>query len=233
MCGRATLVSGIKNVEKLFGVSFDNEVAGSWNNFFPNYNLAPTHYLPALINDEERSLALLRWGLVPFWAKDEKIGYKMINARAETIREKPAYKTAFQKRRCVVAVDGYYEWQGKEKFPWRIGVADDTPFGIAAIWEERKTADGTSLRTVSLITRPAVKELEHIHDRMPLTLLSNTFDHWLNESFSSDNDWNDFVNTALLPLDKVYRVSKRVNSVQNNDPDCILPDEGGEQLSLF
>lgn len=233
MCGRATLVSGIKNVEKLFGLQFDSEVTKSWNNFFPNYNLAPTHYLPALVNDEGKSLVLLRWGLVPFWAKDVKIGYKMINARAETIREKPAYKNSFRRRRCIVAIDGYYEWQGKDKLPWRIGIADETPFGVAAIWEERKGDDGESLRTVSLITRPAVKELEHIHDRMPLTLLSSTFDHWLNEPFSSDIDWNEFIDTAILHLDKVYRVSKRVNSVRNNDAGCILPDDNGEQLSLF
>ncbi|TVQ45984.1 MAG: SOS response-associated peptidase [Saprospirales bacterium] len=233
MCGRATLVSGIKNVEKLFGLRFENEVASSWNNFFPNYNLAPTHYLPALVKDEDKSLVLLRWGLVPFWAKDVKIGYKMINARAETIREKPAYKNSFRRRRCIVAIDGYYEWQGKEKLPWRIGKADKAPFGVAAIWEEKQEVDGSLLRTVSLITRPAVKELEQIHDRMPLALLSSTFDHWLNEPFSSENDWNKFIDTAILPLNKVYRVSKRVNSVRNNDAGCISPDDNGEQLSLF
>lgn len=233
MCGRATLISGIKEVEKLFGLSFDNDLVASWGTNFPNYNLAPTHLLPALIREEQMKVVLLKWGLSPHWAKDSRVGYKMINARAETIREKPAYKNAFQKRRCLIALDGYYEWQGKEKVPWRITSDDEKPFAIAGIWGSKSIEGGEELRTASIITRPALKELSHIHDRMPLTLLPETYDYWLNADFSEESEWKDFIYQAVLPLPKCYPVSMYVNSVKNAGEKCIIPAISDEQLSLF
>ena len=179
MCGRFAFYSPHEAVVRLFGLPEDTP------EIEPRYNIAPTTGIPAIREDVAgtRRLALLYWGLVPAWAKEKSIGSRMINARAETLREKPAFRNAYRKRRALVAADGYYEWMklgAREKQPYFIQPASGTPFAFAALWENwRDPATGETLQSCTLITTQAPRPIAHIHDRMPLILPSSAYAQWL------------------------------------------------------
>ena len=227
MCGRYTLTTNIFGIKKLFVAESSPDLA-EWK---PRYNIAPTQLAPVVIQEEgHRHVKLMKWGLIPFWAKDASIGSKMINARSETIQEKPAFKNAFRKRRCIVPVDGFYEWKasGKKKVPYRVSMRDQGTFGFAGLWESwRSPEDGKTIETYTVITTQANSFMKDIHDRMPVILDQSQYSHWLDpEKQDLKQDLED-LQTLLQPFSptrmQAHPVSKLVNSPSNDVAECILP----------
>ncbi len=222
MCGRFAFYSPSEATAALFGVSGSLEVE-------PRYNIAPTQYLAAIRNDEleGRELVMLRWGLVPFWAKDPSIGNRMINARAETVAEKPAYRTAYRQRRCLVLADGFYEWHTEEsvKTPYYISLESGGPFALAGLWEHWQSKEtDESLQTATLITMAANEFMATLHHRMPVILEPSTADRWMaGEDVQPDAIAQDSPTLSAWP------VNRRVNNARNEGEDLIEP--AGETVS--
>jgi len=240
MCGRSSLTLTEKQIEERFNASFYSDTLVQYNPL-PNYNVAPSHYHPVITQSDPRMIQLYKWGLVPFWANDPKIGYKMINARKETVLEKPAYREAVKTRRCLIPIDGFYEWKksGNKKVPFRIVPTNTQVVSLAGLCESWKQPDGQTLHTFTIITQEASKKISEVHNRMPAMLLPEVEEHWLDTQISPKEALDiiapypdDFIN--------IYKVSSEVNSVKNNNPNLIIPiDEDdqkshqSEQLSLF
>jgi putative SOS response-associated peptidase YedK len=237
MCGR--FVSARKRQELLaeFAVERDRTPEDKP----ADYNVAPTKQIYAVMDrtepdadKPERELRLVKWGLVPFWAKDAKGGARMINARAETIASKPAFRAAFAKRRCIIPADGYYEWrtEGKAKLPFYIHPGDDGVMAFAGIYElwRPKDDDGDFLWTASIITTDATDDLGQIHDRMPMLVSPEQWADWLDPA---NSDTKHLIATMLPAVPDTaggltsYPVSTAVNSVRNNGPDLIGPVTAG------
>jgi putative SOS response-associated peptidase YedK len=211
MCGRFAFYSTHEAVTELFGVEFPLA-------FEPRYNIAPTQYVAAIrLNDERQAEGvMLRWGLVPSWARDPAIGNRMINARAETIAEKPAFRAAFKRRRCVVLADGFYEWQAGQdgKQPFYIHAADDRPLALAGLWEHWDKGD-EPLQTCTLITTRANRFMSELHDRMPVVLDAAHY-----------RDWLERPDPGLLEpgpegLLKAHPVSRAVNNPKHEGEELI------------
>lgn len=217
MCGRFAFYSPSEATAALFGV--DGALAVE-----PRYNIAPTQFVAAIRENEgkQRELTMLRWGLVPFWAKDPAVGNRMINARAETVAEKPSYRAAFKHRRCVVLADGFYEWhrEGDVKIPHYISLSSGEPFGLAALWESwTDKVSGESLNTTTLITTAANDFMQPLHHRMPVILQSETANEWM----SGSNEILENV-TELMPALQAWPVDRRVNNARNQGEDLIVAD---------
>ena len=185
------------------------------------YNIAPTQFIPAVRNDEsnQRELVMLRWGLVPFWAKDLAIGNRMINARSETVTEKPSFRNAYKDRRCLILASGFYEWrkEGDVKTPYFITTADESVFAFAGLWERWSSREtDESVQTTTIITAAANDFMTTLHHRMPIILQSDTADRWL----SGDNDLIANVADITPPL-KAWPVDCRVNNARNEGPDLL------------
>ena len=223
MCGRSSLTKTEKELEERFQADFYSEDLERYNPL-PNFNVAPTQLHPVITQQEPRMIHLYRWGLIPFWAKDVKIGAKMINARIETIAEKPAFKQAFEKRRCLVPFDGYYEWlkTPEGKIPYRIKVTNTDIFSIAGLYDSWRSSDGKIIRSFTLITKEAEPVIAHLHDRMPLILLPEQESLWLDAAVPTKDVMNEL---HPVPGDYItwYRVSDRVNKVTENDAGLIQP----------
>lgn len=222
MCGRASLSKNEKELEQRFNASFYSEDIERYNPL-PNFNLGPGQFHPVIINQDPGHFHYLRWGLIPYWAKDEKVAFKMINARAETILEKPAFKPSFKSRRCLVPVDGFYEWKKGPKgisLPYRFVQKNQEIFSLAGIWETWNKANGEELHTFSVITVKANTIVGNIHARMPAILFPSEEKYWLDEGIQT-NDLMELLDP--YPDDAMfgYPVSTKVNSVKNNDPDLI------------
>ncbi len=227
MCGRFAQFSKISVLEEFF------EAETFVNTDTPFYNAAPGHELLAVIyRDGKRRMGRLRWGLVPFWAKDEKIGYKMINARIETIDKKTSFKNAFASKRCIIPADGFFEWKkkGSKKKPYYFHSPESNPLAFAGIWESWTRADGSKLFTFSIITTSAKGTARDVHDRMPVILPLSTLSEWLMGKGDAPNDQAGHGNLATSKafLEKVritqlncFAVSQHVNSTKNNDLSCI------------
>ncbi len=231
MCGRSSLTKTEKELEERFQASFYSDELTRYNPL-PNYNVAPTHFHPVITSDEQDKIHLYKWGLIPFWAKDPKIGYKMINARIETIKEKSTYKHAFKSRRCIVPIDGFYEWkrEGNTKIPYRIKMKEQEIFCVAGMWEKWSSPEGEEIHTFTMITQPPNEMMEEIHNRMPAILYPEQEKLWL----ESDVPVEDLYNLITPPdsADMIaYEVSSRVGNVRNNDAQLIEP--AGHQGSLF
>ena len=228
MCGRFSLTTAPEAMRALF--DYEN-----FPNLAPRYNIAPTQEVAAVrraADSAPRELAMLRWGLVPRWAKDISIGARMINARAETVAEKPAFRDAFKKRRCLVPADGFYEWRIEDgkKQPFRIGMKGGAPFAFAGLWESWSPPDGAAgatVESVTIITTAANDRLRPIHPRMPVILDAADYGKWL------DADGVDGAATRALlrpyPAQPMafYRVDPRVNNARNDDAACIEPLAAG------
>jgi putative SOS response-associated peptidase YedK len=214
MCGRFAFYSPGEATAALFGVNGALPVEA-------RYNIAPTQYIAAIRNDgeDDRELAMLRWGLVPFWAKDPSIGNRMINARAETVAEKPSYRAAYRHRRCLVLADGFYEWhtEGGIKRPHYISAADGQPFAFAALWEnwQSKVSD-ESIQSTTIITTEANEFMSTLHHRMPVVLRSEIADRWL----AGDDDLIEFA-ASHGPELQSWVVDRRVNNARNEGEDLI------------
>ena len=216
MCGRFAFYSPTEAAAALFGVEGSVDVE-------PRYNIAPTQYVADVRDgaDEQRELVMQRWGLVPFWAKDPSIGNRMINARAETVAEKPSYRNAYKHRRCLVLADGFYEWrrQGDVKTPHYISLASGEPFALAGLWENWTDKEsGESLQTTTLITTEANDFMALLHHRMPVILEAATATDWL----AGSNDLLDDV-AAITPALQAWPVDRRVNNARNEGDDLVRP----------
>lgn len=223
MCGRSSLTKTEKELEERFRANFYSEDLERYNPL-PNFNVAPTQLHPVITQQEPSVIHLYRWGLIPFWAKDIKIGSKMINARIEGIAEKPAFRQAFEKRRCLVPFDGYYEWMKtpEGKIPYRIKVTNTDIFSMAGLYEVWKGQDGKVIKSFTIITQEADPLIAHLHDRMPLILLPEQEKLWIDASVPTKDVIN---NLQPVPGDWItwYRVSDRVNKVTENDAGLVKP----------
>jgi putative SOS response-associated peptidase YedK len=208
MCGRFAMYSSFNAIKDYADVL--NEIG----ELDKNFNVAPGQIIPIVMQDHgKKILEPVKWGLVPFWAKDPKIGYRMINTRAETITEKPSFKAAYKYRRCLIPANGFYEWKKPEKQPFYIHLPNRELFTFAGIWEEWHHPDGSSLRTCSIITTDANETMQNIHDRMPVILSKEDEEKWLVQ-----NEQKELLNLLKPYHDKMqmYPVSKAVNSYKNN-----------------
>ena len=223
MCGRYSLIADIQELARQFefdGTGFENS---------PRYNVAPTQSVLTVTNRDQRQAEYMRWGLIPSWAKDASIGNRMINARGETVSQKPSFRNALQRRRCLVLADGFYEWQkvGKGKRPMRIVLRSREPFAFAGLWETWRNPEGDTVLSCTIITTAANGLLRPIHERMPVILPRELEEFWL------DGDITDpaVLSEALSPYPdeamEAYQVSPQVNKATNDGADLILPAGGG------
>ena len=220
MCGRFTLTLNPAELQEQFGLSEPppKELA-------PRYNIAPSQAVAVIANNADRKLELFKWGLIPSWAKDPKIGNKMINARAETLAEKPSFRTALKRRRCLVVADGFYEWKktGSSKTPMYITLNDGRPFAFAGLWEAWQSPEDGLIKSCTIITTEPNALMADIHNRMPAILPPDAYDQWLTPG--------ELAAEAALPLLQPYDaaqmkaapVSTRVNSPAVDTAECILP----------
>ncbi len=226
MCGRYTLRTEPSQIAKLFDLDEDDE----YPDLAPRYNIAPTQDVAAVrLNSEKdrRELVLLRWGLIPFWAKEAKIGNRMINARAETVAEKPSFRSAFAKRRCLVVADGFYEWQktGGKKQPYFIHRQDDEPFAFAGLWESWKHGE-EEIQSCTIITTTANAVMEPLHDRMPVILAAEGFPVWLDPEFKDRESLKGLLRPCDPDLLEAYPVGTQVNNPRNDSPEILKSDQG-------
>lgn len=222
MCGRFAFYSPSEATAALFGVSGAPDVK-------PRYNIAPTQDIAAIrVNtDGMREFTMLRWGLIPFWAKDPSIGNRMINARAETVAEKPSFRAAYKSRRCLILADGFYEWhkEGDVKIPHFISLASGDPFAFAGLWEDWHARDsGESVQSATIITCAASDFMRTLHARMPVVLERDAADCWLegDEKLLSEVD-------RISPAFRAWPVDRRVNNARNEGADLV--EAAGETLT--
>ena len=219
MCGRFTLIRDPEAIITRFAlktIPFE---------FIPRYNIAPSQLIPGLYTDQhgQRRITLFKWGLVPSWAKDEKIGFKMINARAESLLEKPAFKNLVTRRRCVIPADGFYEWQQMEggKQPKRILLKSEELFGMAGLFDSWRSPEGHIVNSCTIITTRPNELMTPIHDRMPVILRREAEDLWLNPKTQDPQ----LLQALLEPYDaqqmRAYSVSAQVGNPRNDGPQCI------------
>lgn len=222
MCGRYSITQPVDALARIYG--FLERL-----NLPPRYNAAPTQELPVVRAgaDGRRHLVLLRWGLIPSWAEDAAIGSRLINARAETVATKPAFRDSFRRRRCLVPADGFYEWQAvpgaRTKRPWRIHPADGGPFAFAGLWARWEGADGTA-ESFTILTTEADAVVAPIHRRMPVILAPETFAAWLSPA-TGPAAAQALLAAAPPPRLTAYPVRPIVNSPANDIPDCLAPAE--------
>ncbi|KAA8750118.1 SOS response-associated peptidase [Paenibacillus sp. UASWS1643] len=219
MCGRFTITDPLDAIMDRYYASVSEGFE-----YKPNYNAAPMQYIPTIIGSKEGNrLGSLRWGLVPVWAKDDKIGNKMINARAETLAEKPAFKRLISSKRCIIPTNGFYEWkkEGTAKQPMRILMKDDRIFSLAGLYDTWTDPDGNKLSTCTIITTEPNSLMEDIHNRMPVILRPEDEAEWLGK----DNDDVESLLGMLKPYRasemRAYEVPKEVGNVRNNSEDLI------------
>jgi putative SOS response-associated peptidase YedK len=218
MCGRFVITSAPEALRRLFGY-LDQP------NFPPRYNVAPTQPLPVVIIDNgTRQFRLMRWGLIPAWVKDPRGFALLINARAETVTDKPAFKNAMRRRRCLIPADGWYEWsQSERKRPYFIHRRDGQPFGFAALAETWSGPNGEELDTVAIVTTAARGGLAGLHPRVPVTIVPDDFERWLD---CAGDDAADALPLLAPPTEGEFvwhEVSTRVNRTANDDAQLILP----------
>jgi putative SOS response-associated peptidase YedK len=231
MCGRFVRKSTITVIEDEFDI-YEIQWASE-----PSYNIAPGQDVACVAANGGNRLIKCRWGFIPFWAEDESVGYKMINARAETLAQKRSFSRAFQQHRCLVVADGFYEWKKHEdtkfKVPYYFHLRSDRPFGFAGLYGTWKSKDGKVLTTCTIVTTKPNRLMIPIHNRMPAIIPPEQRAMWL------DRDIQD--SDVLLPLlqpyaaeeMEMYEVSRAVNSPKRDDPDCIKPVTSFKQDSLM
>ncbi len=223
MCGRFALFVGPEDLAKHFGVTIeDMEIE-------PRYNISPTQDVPTIRNrsDDGREVARVHWGLIPFWAKDAKIGNRMINARANTAPEKPAFRAALKSRRCLIPASGFYEWRatgGTNKQPYYVHAKDGAPLAFAGLWERwRPNENEAPVESCAILTTDANATMAPIHDRMPVVLEPADYAMWLGEVQASADEPRALLRPA--PNDRLVAepVSTAVNSPRHDMPDCVTP----------
>ena len=223
MCGRFTITLAADEVHEQLELG---ELPRDWQ---PRYNVAPSQPVPAVTDAQSRQVEWLRWGLIPFWAKDMAIGSRLINARSETVTEKPSFRQAFAQRRCLILADGFYEWQrSKEKkspsIPYHFHRKDRGAFAFAGLWERWRNPEGEELRSCTILTTAANGVVAPVHDRMPVILSGADLWAWLNPAEPAE------LQALLKPYPEdwleAYPVSRVVNNPAQDVPECVLPVGG-------
>lgn len=222
MCGRTSLYVDPDDLVERFDAAPDFE-------YERRYNVAPADDLAVIPDDREETITRQEWGLVPSWADDPDAGPRPINARAETVDEKPTFRVPFERQRCLVLADGFYEWGGSRgsKQPYRIHLADDDPFAMAGLWD--RWENGTTIESVTIATTEANEIVAPIHDRMPVILDPDEERDWLHADPSMAHDLLDPYGGNDL---ETYPISTAVNDPSNDSPGVLLPDDRGEQSGL-
>jgi len=220
MCGRYSLIESEENLENWFQAVMD-EVEQLEN----NYNVAPTHNMPVVgqNRDGERTIQKFRWGLLPFWAKEKKVGYSMVNARAESIDTKKSFKRSFEKYRCLVPATGFFEWKGEKgnKTPYHIFPTHKPMFAFAGIYNVWESPEGEKIPTYSIITTDANEKMSELHDRMPVMLLKEEWDEWLDPDNHNMKGLKELLKPFPDDAIDFYEVSKKVNNVRNNSEELL------------
>ncbi len=219
MCGRFTLSQPINAIASAFNLAQIPTLE-------PRYNIAPTQLVPAVLfapEPGERQLQMLHWGLIPSWAKDPAIGAKLINARAETVGEKPSFRAAFKRRRCLIIADGFYEWQRQEgkKQPYYFRLESGQPFAFAGLWEHWQSPEEQTITSCTILTTEANDVLRPIHDRMPVILEPKDGDRWLDPEIEKPELLQPLLRPYQANLMTSYAVSTKVNNPKNDTPECI------------
>ena len=229
MCGRFTLISSVSDLQLKFGFALEP------SDVRPRYNVAPTQQVLTVVNDGERRGELMRWGLVPSWAKDVKIGNRMINAVSETAASKPAFRSAFRRRRCLVLADGFYEWrkEGKQRIPLYFSQRSGEPMAFAGLWENWKSPDDEWIRSCTILTTAANSFIEPVHNRMPVILSAETLPLWLDPLTETPDNLQPLMLPAPSEVLDVREVSPTVNNVRNDNPTCIDAVIPPEKVRLF
>jgi putative SOS response-associated peptidase YedK len=219
MCGRFAITSTPEAIRLLLGY-LDQP------NFPPRHNIAPTQPIPVVrLEDGKRRFALVRWGLLPSWVKDPKAFTLLINARGDTINEKPAFRNAMKRRRCLIPADGFYEWKGEgaAKVPYYVRLKNHQPFAFAGLWETWVGPNGEELETAAIVTTDANRVLKPIHHRMPVILAPEAYDLWLDTANVDAMTAQALIAPARDDLLEAYEVSKAVNRVANDHPGLTEP----------
>lgn len=220
MCGRYALATDSEQVKRRFGLKEAPEVS-------PRFNVAPGSAMPVILQSDPETAVLARWGLVPFWAKDPKIGYRMINARAESLLAKPAFRRPFASQRCLVPVSGFYEWKTldepgrKEKIPYYIRVAGESLFAFAGLYDYWTDVEGRKITTFTIITTEPNEKLEKIHNRMPVILPKDKESEWLGRSGQDTAGLSGLLAPFPSARTETYPVSSAVSNPENDGESLI------------
>jgi putative SOS response-associated peptidase YedK len=229
MCGRFVSKQSTDELAEHF-----DAVDQTDGEYRPDFNVAPTASVPTILvrHDDKvgRQLQLLRWGLVPSWAKDPSIGNRMINARMETVATKPAFRKAFAQRRCLIPADGFYEWEviegEKKKQPWFIHANDNDVLAFAGLYERWFDAERREMRTCTVITTSAADDLGKIHDRAPMLVTPENWDTWLDPQLTDTDELEPLLTAAVPGHLAAHKVGTAVGNVRNNTPDLMTPVDG-------
>jgi len=224
MCGRYRLSRRKQIIEEHFDSVSDAE---DWS---PRYNIAPTQPIPVIRQNPKgpiRELSLMRWGLIPWWAKDASVAAKMINTRAETAATKPAFRDALKYRRCLIPADGFYEWlrTGKVKQPYCFEINEGQLFAFAGLWDRWKDPSGNWMKTCSILTTTPNAVTAPVHDRMPVILDPDAYDLWLDPGMTEVATESEVLKPCDARLMRCYPLSTRINHVANDDEECSAPVE--------
>ena len=220
MCGRFTLTADAKKLAESF-VDFAPPPENP-----PRYNIAPSQPVAVVANTGDNKIDFFVWGLIPSWAKDPKIGNKLINARSETLAEKPSFRTAYRRRRCLILTDGFYEWRknpDKTKTPMYIQLESQEPFAFAGLWEQWYSPHGDEVLSCTIITTQPNEFMSQIHNRMPVILPPEAYARWLDPAEQKPDTLQPLLKPYPAEEMAAYPVSTQVNNPRNNVPDCILP----------
>ena len=221
MCGRFTLTADPAEIIDIFGdFTFPTQ-------FSPRYNIAPTQPVLAIPNNPDRKADFFIWGLIPSWAKDPSIGNKLINARGETIAEKPSFRGGFKYKRCLIPTDGFYEWKAnlgeKTKTPYFIHMKDRKPFAFAGLWDEWQSPDGGAVRTCTIITTEPNELMSTLHNRMPVILEPKDYALWLDPAPQTPEKLIHLIKPFPADAMSAHPVSTLVNKPGNDRPECVVP----------
>ncbi|MGI8933918.1 MAG: SOS response-associated peptidase [Phormidesmis sp.] len=219
MCGRFTQTSSGEAIAQTFSLKNTPDPQ-------PKYNIAPSQPVAAIAQPEDtREYRIFQWGLVPAWSKDPSIGNRMINARAETVAEKPSFRAAFNRRRCLILADGFYEWQrtGKQKQPYYIQLKNQEPFGFAGIWEQWESGDGSYLETCAILTTEPNELMQSIHNRMPVIVHPQDYETWLDPELQAGRHLQAVLRPYEAEAMRLYPVSTTVNNPRHETPECVEP----------
>ncbi|MBA3721982.1 MAG: SOS response-associated peptidase [Parachlamydiaceae bacterium] len=222
MCGRFSLdITKIKSLGERFNASIQNIECK------PHYNIAPSQQVLTVVNlNEKRTISQMTWGLIPNWSKDGKSNYNLINVRSETLIEKPYFKFCLEKHRCLIPVDGFFEWEktANGNVPYRVVLRNEPIFSLAGLWDVWKSPTGLSIFSLTIITTKSNDLVSPIHDRMPVILNRENEEKWLDLKETHGNHLQSLLTPFSSDEMDLYRVSTLVNSTKNDVPECILPE---------
>lgn len=220
MCGRAKLPDDVSEIKLDLAIDFDES-----RDYRPTWNAAPTAKLPVVISNQgKRTLTLMRWGLVPSWANDIKIGYSTFNARAEGLDTRPAFRGAWNAgRRCLVIADGYYEWRATDKQPFAVALGNRGPMTFAGLWDLWTAPDGQPLKSFTIVTTQANEYLRALHGRMPVLLGPHDWAPWLGEANATVNELKSMLKPCPDEAMTYWPVDRRVGNIHNDSPDLFTP----------